>query len=58
MENIKMETDFRLEVLFISLNKDNVKLLDDVLNLNELDFVDKTTINKYMTIVKQTRKYS
>ena len=53
MENIKLESDLRLENIFISLSKDTLTRLNDLLDTNEIDLLEKSTIRKYMHIVNQ-----
>lgn len=54
MSDLKMETDFKLEVLFLSLNSTNSGKLNDILNCKEVDISEKVNIRKYMYLVDQT----
>lgn len=54
MEPIKFETDFKLETIFLSLNKDNLTRLNDIINTPELPVTDRASITKYITLVKNT----
>lgn len=53
MENIKIEQDLRLENIFISLSKDTLNKLDDLLQMNEIDLNEKSMIRKYIHMVTQ-----
>ena len=54
MENIKLETDLRLETIFLSINKDNLDKINDLKNLKELDITERTNINKFIYLINQT----
>ena len=54
MENIKLETDLRLETIFLSINKDNLNKLDELKSLRELDVTDRNNINKFIYLINQT----
>ena len=53
MENITLESDLRLENIFISLSKDTLTRLNDLLTTDEIDLQEKAMIRKYMHIVNQ-----
>ena len=52
--DIKLESDLRLETIFISSNKDNVNILVELSKLKELDIVERQNINKFIYILNQT----
>ena len=54
METLKLETEFKLETLFVSLNKDTINKLDLILNCKEVDINEKSTIRKYVYLVENT----
>lgn len=54
METLKLETEFKLETLFVSLNKDNLNKLDLILDCREVDLSEKTIIRKYKYLVENT----
>lgn len=54
METLKLETEFKLETLFISLNKNNIDKLDLILECKEIDLNEKSTIRKYKYLVENT----
>ena len=39
MENIKLETELKLENIFVSLTKDTLTKLNDVLSTKEIDTI-------------------
>ena len=53
MNNIKMESDIRLETIFLSINKNNLLKLDSLQNLKELDVTEKADINKLVYLTNQ-----
>ena len=53
MENIKLESDLRLEVIFISTTKDTVSNLVELSKLKELDILERQNINKFIYIINQ-----
>lgn len=54
METLKLETEFKLETLFVSLTKDNLDKLDLILDCREIDLSEKTIIRKYKYLVENT----
>ena len=44
MDDIKFETQCKLETLFISLTIDNINVLDDILNTLEVPILEKQLI--------------
>lgn len=56
MENIKLETEFKLETIFVSLDKDTLNKLDDILKTREIDKQEIAAVTKYMYLVQQTNK--
>lgn len=56
MENLKMETELKLETIFLSLNIDTINKLNDILNVKELEFQDKNTIKKFIAISQNMNK--
>lgn len=54
MDSIKLESNIKLETIFISLNKNNLQKLDDLLSLKEIDLLEKSLINKFIYITNQT----
>lgn len=53
MENIKLESDLRLENILMSLSVDTLTRLNDLLAANEIDLQEKAMIRKFMHIVTQ-----
>ena len=51
MDDIKFETQCKLETLFISLTIDNINVLDDILNTPEVPILEKQLIRKYKVLV-------
>ena len=58
MENFKLETDLRIETIFLSTNKNNLNKLNDIISLKELDNIDKANINKFIYLTNQTESLS
>ena len=54
MDNIKLESDLRLEVIFISTNKSNISNLIELSKIKELDILEKQNIDKFIYIINQT----
>lgn len=52
MDDIKMETQIKLETLFISLNERTLSKLDEILMIPEVDVTEKTYIRKYQMLFK------
>jgi replicative DNA helicase len=48
-----MESDIRLETIFLSITKDNIIKLTDLQNLKELDITEKSDINKLIYLTNQ-----
>ena len=53
MSNIKMELELRLENIFVSLNKENLNKLNDLVKLKELDIIEKEMLNKFIYMTGQ-----
>ena len=53
MSNIKMELEIRLENIFVSLNKENLNKLNDLVKLKELDITEKEMLNKFIYMTGQ-----
>ena len=51
MDNIKMETDYRLETIFVSLTKDTKNKLNDILKVKEIDNSILSKIHKYLSML-------
>ena len=58
MENFKLETDLRIETIFLSTNKNNLNKLNDIISLKELDNIDQANINKFIYLTNQTESLS
>ncbi len=58
MDNIKLESDLRLETIFLSSTKDNISNLTDLSRIKELDIVERQNINKFIYILNQTNSPS
>lgn len=56
MENIKMETELRLESIFLSIDYDSLYKLNDISSVYEIDLQDKASINKFIYLAKQTER--
>lgn len=54
MDAIKLESDLRLETIFISITKNTLNKLNDLSELKELDIVEKSNINKFIYLTNQT----
>ena len=54
MEPIKLESELRLETIFASVNKGNVNSLNILSSLKEIDIDEKTNINKFIYLLKNT----
>ena len=54
MDNIKLESELRLETIFLSITRDTLDKLSTLSSLKELDILEKQNINKYIYITKQT----
>lgn len=52
MNNIKLETQPKLEALFLSMNESNLNRLDDILEVPEIDLNEKVMIRKYKILYK------
>lgn len=52
MDNIKLETELRLETLFISITHDDINKLSEILNTPEVDVLEKQLIRKYQVLTK------
>lgn len=55
MDNIKLESDLRLETIFLSISNKNIDKLNTLSNIKELDIIEKQNINKFIYILKQTK---
>jgi len=53
MENIKLESDLRLEVIFISITKETLPNIIELSKLKELDILERQNINKFIYIINQ-----
>jgi replicative DNA helicase len=51
-----METDLRLENIFVSLNPNTLNKLDDLLNTKELELSDKSSLDKYILLTNQIQR--
>lgn len=56
MENVKLEVDLKLENIFVSITKDTLTKLNDIINTKEIDPFEKSLINKYIYITNTTGK--
>lgn len=54
MENIKLEEELRLETILLSLNKNNLNKLNDILDLKEVDLADKQLLRKYIYMTQNS----
>lgn len=54
MENIKLETELKLENIFVSLTKDTLTKLNEIINTKEIDTFEKQMINKYIYLTNTT----
>jgi len=53
MDSIKLESDLRLEIIFISTTKDTISNLTELSKLKELDIIERKNINKFIYIINQ-----
>lgn len=53
MNTIKMESDLRLEIILLSITKDNINKLSDLTQTKEIDLLEKQHINKFIYLVNQ-----
>ena len=55
MENIKFETDLRLETILLSINLENVGSLSVLEDVPEIDINEKSIIRKYVYLIEQLK---
>lgn len=53
MNNIKLETQPKLETLFLSINEETLSKLDEILEIPEIDIDEKVAIRKYKVLFKE-----
>ena len=53
MNNIKLETQPKLETLFLSIDENTLNKLDEILELPEIDIDEKIIIRKYKVLFKE-----
>lgn len=56
MENIKLETELRLENIFLSLDNVTINKLNELSNTPEIDYSEKELIRKYIYLVGTLEK--
>lgn len=54
MENIKLEEELKLETILLSLNKNNLSKLNDIIDLKEVDLADKQLLRKYIYMTQNS----
>lgn len=52
MDNIKIETEINLETLFLSVTENTINKLDEILNIPEVEVLEKQYIRKYQVLFK------
>lgn len=54
METVKLETEMKLETIFVSLTKDTLMKLNDIIKDKDIDKQEISLINKYIYLSQQT----